>query len=126
MANREAGDSSRTVIEKTVSGFADITNFTGKTLFSTPKTVSIVAATRNTIGYLPLSMVQHTNLRVLKLNNIMACSENVRNGSYPVAVPLGLVWKGELTAPAAAFMKYLNSPQGQRIIIDYEAMPVKQ
>ena len=71
-------------------------------------------------------MVQHTNLRVLKLNNIMACSENVRNGSYPVAVPLGLVWKGELTAPAVAFMEYLNSPQGQRIIIDYEAMPVKQ
>lgn len=126
VANREAGDSSRTVIEKMVSGFGDIDHFAGQELFNTPKTVAIITTTRNTIGYLPLSAAQHSNLRILRLNNVVPSPENVRNGNYPVVVPLGLVWKGELTGLAADFLEHLISPQGhQQIITDHGAIPVK-
>ena len=125
VANREKDDSSRRVIGQTIIGFAGIDQFAGQVLFSTTKTVSTITKSKNTIGYLPLSAAQHTNLRILKLNNITPNPENIKNGTYPLVVPFGLVWKGKLTGPAADFVDYLTTLQGQKIMSEYGAVQVK-
>lgn len=125
VANRDSGDSSRIIVDKGVSGFRGITHFAGQEIFSTPENVTILTTTKNTIGFLPLSEVENTNLHILRLNNVAASPENVGNGNYPLVVPLGLIWKGELTALSASFMEYLTSPQGQEIIAAHGAIPVK-
>ena len=123
VANREKGDSSRSVLEKNLSGFKDITTFAGKVIFSTPETAQTIVKYRNTIGYVPLSTVKETKLIVMKVDGDYPSAENVRNKSYKLVVPLGLVWRGELSGLAKAFVDFLFSSEGQKIITENGALP---
>lgn len=125
VASREAGDSSRSILEKELAGFKEIAEPVGETLFSTPETIETIVRYPLTIGYGPLSMANGTDLRVLKLDGVAPTPENAHSGRYPHLVPLGLVWKGELKGLAKAFMDYLFSPAGQQVITSHGAVPAQ-
>lgn len=124
VANREEGDSSRTVLEENLAGFKDIETFAGKIVYSTPETVEIIAKHRNTIGYIPLSMVKGTDLIVMKVDGVYPSLENVQNGSYKLLASFGIVWKGNLEGLAKAFVEFLFSSEAQEIITENGAIPV--
>ncbi|ALC16764.1 ABC-type phosphate transport system, periplasmic component [Desulfuromonas soudanensis] len=123
VANREAGDSSRSALEKHVAGFAEIREFAGRILYNTPEAMEILARHGNTIGYGPLAMVRHTNIRVLKLDGNSPTEENVLSGKYPLSTAFSLVWKGELTGLAREFVRYLEGAEARKIIVDQGAYP---
>ena len=50
----------------------------------------------------------------------------MQNGRYPLAVPLGIVWKGDLKDLAERFVNFLLSPEGEKIIIQNGAVSVDQ
>ena len=107
IANREPGDSSRTILEKNLPGFNKITSFAGKIIYTTPETVEIISKYENTIGYVPLSATKKQNLKILKINGFSPTAKNINNGSYKIYVSLGIVWKGKLQGLAKQFVEYL-------------------
>jgi len=123
VADREKGDSSRTVLEGHVPGFNEIQNFAGKIVYSTPEAAKTIDSFEYTIGYLPLSMTADTKIKVLNYNGVSPSAENVQSGKYPLAVPLGIVWKGELKGLAKEFVEYLFSAEGKQTIVSHGDIP---
>ena len=123
VAMREAGDSSRTALEKKVPGFKEIATFAGREIFSTPETIETIAEYPGTIGFLPQG---HGNLNIhnFSYNGVSPSAANVRDGSYPLTTPFALVWKGTLPDLAARFLDYIASPEGQKTIVAVGGVPV--
>lgn len=87
---------------------ADITN-------STSVIMTAVAGNPSSIGYASLGSLNDT-VKALKINDVVASPENIKNGSYKVARPFNIIVKGELKAPARAFLNYILSKEGQEVI----------
>ncbi|MBU0485613.1 MAG: substrate-binding domain-containing protein [Proteobacteria bacterium] len=118
--SREPGDSSRMILEKKVPGFSQISELAGKVIFKSPETVDAVIKHPDTICYAPLSSVLKEGLVILKYEGF----DPITGKDYPLFNPMGLVWKGELSEPAARFKKYLFSKEAVAIIRDFGAIPV--
>ncbi len=124
VANREPGDSSRSVFEQFLPGFAEIGDPVGEVVYSTPDTAAVLSRHPGTIGYLPLAMVDRQRLRVLAIDGVAPTEENVASGLYRFTVPFGLVWRGELTGVAASFRDFLFGEEAGRLIRQQGARPV--
>jgi phosphate transport system substrate-binding protein len=124
IANREKGDSSRSVLEKKIPGFDQIETLAGEIIYTTPETVQIIARYPDTIGYVPLAMVGNLSMTILKIDGIYPTPENVRNGRYSLVVPFGVIWKGELSGLSSEFLRFVFGPKGQEIIMEHGAVPV--
>ncbi len=120
---REAGDSSRTIIEKCIPAFKTISQFAGKTLYSTPETAQTIAATPFSLGYLPQAAANSKLLR-FAFNGVAPDESTVLNGSYPLTSPFGLVWRGELSDLGARFLAFIYSAEGKKIIRTFGVVPV--
>ena len=104
IANREDGDSSRTVLERELPELKQITQLAGRTIYSTPEAYDTLNRYPHSFGYLPKAQVQTDSLTVLGFEGVTASIENVQQGHYPLTVPLGIVWKGELKGVAKQFI----------------------
>lgn len=125
IANREPGDSSRTVIGGYLPAFKAIADPAGKTVYSTPDTVAVLERYPYTLAYLPLAALRNSQAIVLKLAGSAPTVANVQQGQYPLVVPLGLVWKQPLPPLAEQFIAYLFSPEAQQLIRDQGLVPAK-
>ncbi len=120
---REAGDSSRTVLNRHLPGFKDIAKPAAKVIYSTPEAVATLVRHTKTIGFLPMPMVVDTELKVLKVDGVYPSAENVRSGRYNLMISLGIAYKGELTGLAKRFVDFLYSKEGKRLIAEHGAVP---
>jgi phosphate transport system substrate-binding protein len=124
---REPGDSSRRVLEENIPGFKDIeTTPRAKTAYSTPEAVKMIKGHKNTIGYLPMAMAHKSGLKVLKLDGAYPSVENVRNGSYPLIVPLSVAHREKLSPLARKFVSFLFGPVAKDVIDKYGGVPEKR
>lgn len=121
---REPGDSSRAAIEANLEGFGKITTPVGKTYFTTPSAVAAIGDHQLTIGYGPLSAFRRTGLRILAVADISPSAENVTSGRYPMAVPLGLVYRAPLLPLAQNFVDFLGSEDARKILGENACYPV--
>lgn len=120
---REPGDSCLIILNKLLPGFKNITNPTAKIIYNTPEAVRTIMKHRRTIGYLPMSMVVGTELRIMKVDGIYPSAENVSNGTYQFVVPFAFVYREELSGFAKRFVDFLDSDEGKRIIRAYGVVP---
>lgn len=125
VANREPGDSSRTVIEDHLPEFESIKHPAGETIYSTPETVQILERYPHTIGYVPRAAVKDSALTVLAYEGTAPTPANVRTGRYPLVVSLTLVWLGEPSPLARLFIDYLMSGEGQEVIRSFGLVPAQ-
>ena len=123
VVNREAKDSSRGELNKNVEGFKAIENPVGATAVKTPEAVELLSKTTNAVGYLPAAMAKGLKLKVVKVNGVAPTAANVAQGTYKIASPFGLVWKGELKPAANRFFQFIRSAEGKKIVIDYGTVP---
>jgi phosphate transport system substrate-binding protein len=82
-----------------------------------------VTQTPGAIGYVSLSYADN-KVKVLKINNISANSENVLAGTYPIARHLYLLTKGNATGLAKEFIEYIQSSEGQAIVKEDGFVPL--
>ncbi|MCE5339685.1 MAG: substrate-binding domain-containing protein [Planctomycetaceae bacterium] len=122
---REAGDSALSVLGKTLPGFADVNSPAAKVMYLTPEAVSAMLDHKQTIGFLPLSAVINTKLKILKVDGIEPSSENVLNGEYKHVIPLGIACKGQPAGLAKEFIDFLYSEDAAEIVRSTGAVPVK-
>ncbi len=124
VANREEGDSSRSVLEAHVPGFQAVVGTAGQVIFSTPETAQVLASYRYTIAYLPLSVAKSLNLPVFRYAGTAPDAEAVRSGEYPLVNPFALIWKGPLDGLSRQFVEFLFTPEAQQIMIDEGVVPL--
>ncbi len=79
------------------------------------------------IGYASFGVVNQNlgKVATIKVDGVEATKENIVNGSYIIQRPLIAIINGELTAPQQAFMDYVMSEEGMKVVQDMGFVPVK-
>ncbi len=77
-----------------------------------------VETRKNAIGISGVSSAQRRKVKLLALEGLAPTKENVANGSYPFFRPLFLMTKGKPQGEIKAFLDWLLSPQGQKVVSD--------
>jgi phosphate transport system substrate-binding protein len=86
-----------------------------------------LAKTPYAIGVSDLGMIktEHLNLKVLKLNGLMASPENLLNGSYLLDRELSFVYREKnLDERASLFFDFVGSDEGRKILTANGYLPV--
>lgn len=118
IVNREKGDSSRSVLEEKLTGFAEINEPVGQTVYSTPETIATIGNYSHTIGYSTLSQsVTNNNIFIFQLDGIDPSPENTASGAYKLASSYGLVWKKEAEERVKGFLQFLYTEQAREICL---------
>lgn len=125
VANREGGDSSRAVIEQVIPALKEIEQPVGRIIYSTPEAHDTLNHYQYSFGYLPKSQVLQGYLTVLDFAGVTPSVENVESGSYPLAVPLGIAWRGQATGATKLFIDYLASAEARQIMLEMSAIPAR-
>ena len=92
------------------------------------KESELIAAIQNTsysIGAFSLAQAVTNDLPVnrISLNSVAPSSETIENGTYPMVRSLGIVWFGALAPETQAFIDYLFSPEGARVLTESGLAP---
>lgn len=93
----------------------DMTIDTAEITNSTSVMMTTVAGNPNAVGYISLGSLNESVKAVLVDGN-EANSENVKNGSYPVARPFNIVTVGDPEGLAKDFIDFILSDEGQAVV----------
>jgi phosphate transport system substrate-binding protein len=74
-----------------------------------------ISRNQDAIGYISLGSLDGS-VKALSIQGAQATADNVRNGSYPIARPFIIVSKKTLSAETKAFLDWILSPDGQKIV----------
>jgi phosphate transport system substrate-binding protein len=91
---------------------------------STGAVRTTVAGDKNAIGYISLASV-NKDVKALDLEGVKATEENVKNGSYKLQRPFIYITNGDPQGLAKAFIDFVLSEEGQKIIVEEGAYGVK-
>ena len=93
---------------------------------STSLVMTTVASNEYAIGYASLSSVlANDTVKALKVNGVVASTEDILNQSYHIARPFNIVTKGELTDEIAKdFYAFIMSKEGQKVVGENGLVPV--
>lgn len=94
----------------------DITTVRAVVQNSTNGVMQLVAGDPNAIGYISLGSLNES-IASVTVDGVSISSENILNGSYPIARPFNFAWKeGALSLQAEDFLTFVHSQQGQDIV----------
>lgn len=86
-----------------------------------------VAQTPAAIGYVGLGYIDETIHAVPILvdgTSVIPSIESVKDKSYPIARPLNFLTNGEPSGLIAEFIAFIDSPEGQEVVIDEGFVPL--
>ena len=113
---REAGSGTRDAFEEILE-IKDKCSYSNE-LDTTGAVLSKVASTPGAIGYVSLDVVNDA-VNMLKLEDVEATPENIKEGKYFLSRPFVMATKGEISEQneiVKAWFKYIDSEEGQEII----------
>lgn len=87
------------------------------TVNNTNVMLTTVAGDENAIGYVSLGSLNDT-VKVVKINDVEATVENIKNGSYEISRPFNIATKSEISDVARDFINYILSTEGQKNVED--------
>jgi phosphate transport system substrate-binding protein len=85
------------------------------------QTIAMVSSRRDVVSIITINdrSLSEKRIRLLPIDGVAATRENLVSGAYPVRRPLFLVASNTSAKPAIrAFLEFVRSPDGQRIISD--------
>lgn len=83
----------------------------------------------NALGYVGMGFINE-NVKALSVSNwdsdefVYPSIENVKSGKYPISRPLYLYTNGQPQKMAKDFIDFALSPQGQKIVVETDFVPV--
>ena len=80
--------------------------------------MTMVAGNPNAIGYASMGSLKKADVKALAISGAAATAENIRKGDYKIARPFNVAAKGQLRPAAQAFLNFVMSAQGQKVIVD--------
>lgn len=112
--NREEGSGTRGAFTEIVMGEVPYVE-TAIVQPSTGAVKATVAGDRNAIGYISLASLSR-DVKAVKVDGVEATAENIKKGTYKVARPFNYVTKEEPQGLVKAFIDFVLSEEGQKII----------
>jgi phosphate transport system substrate-binding protein len=86
--------------------------------------VQAVSKNKFAIGYIGIGYL-NKSVKALKVNGVEAGVQTAKSGVYPVARPLFMFTDGEGKVQVAKFIKFILSPEGQKIVTKAGFVPIK-
>ncbi|MGI6434508.1 MAG: phosphate ABC transporter substrate-binding protein [Syntrophomonadaceae bacterium] len=123
VVSREEGSGTREAFTALVMNKKDTVK-TAVVQNSTGAVRTTVAGDKNAIGYISLSSLNQ-EVKALQIDGVEATEGNVKNGSYKLQRPFIYVTKGEATGLEKAFIDFILSPEGQKLLVEEGAISVK-
>ena len=77
-----------------------------------------VAGKENAIGYMSLGMVDQTKVKKVAVDGVEATEQNVKSKEYSLARPLLLLTETEPNQATKAFLDFILSAEGQKIVAE--------
>ena len=99
-----------------IFGDADIEFKSTHQFKSTGPIEEAVLQMKNAIALDGVSSARKRDLKILDLNGIAPTVENIASGAYKLFRPLYLVTAQKMTPEVSEFIKFVKSPEGQRVI----------
>ncbi len=124
VVSREEGSGTRGAFEELVLGKGNPMVATAILQPSNGAIRTTVSTTPDAIGYLSFGYLDST-VKVLQINGIAANDANVLNKSYPLVRPLLMLTRGEPTGATQAWLNWILSPDGQKIVEQEGYIPVQ-
>lgn len=123
---REDGSGTRDAFTSLIMGGKNGTNITKSAIVqsSTDAIKQAVKGNPNAIGYMSLADVDNT-VKVLQIDGVSPSQATVKDGTYKVQRPFLFLTKGQPKDAVADFINWVLSPEGQKIVQDSGAVPVK-
>jgi len=123
IVSREDGSGTRTVFEKNIMGKTLITN---EAIFMPANGIikTTVMQARNAIGYISFGYADN-NVKLLSVDGIACSSDNILDGTYPVSRNLYFVTRESPTGLVKAFMDFIISADGQKVVIEQGFVPLQ-
>jgi len=90
---------------------------------SNGKTRTTVAGNKHAIGFLSLGYV-NSDIRAVSLDGTAPTIGNIRSGDYAISRTLWMITKGKPDADEQAFLDFVLSGDGQRIVSEVHFIPV--
>lgn len=82
---------------------------------ATDGVLTTVAGDEYAVGYISLGSLNDT-VKAVKIDGIEPRAENVQNGSYKIARPFNVAYKGQLNPLARDFLDFILSEEGQEVV----------
>ncbi len=127
VVGRESTDASRQAINRSIKPFENIAfGDAVKLVHLDPQMIELLDRFPGSLGFLNRSALQACKTRVvlLTLDGIEPTAQNVESGQYPLWLEFGLIHKpGGLGPAARAFMDFVRSSVGVRILREHGVLP---
>ena len=124
---REVTATSRQAIGRLIKPFEDIAfGENAKVVHLDPQMIELLDRFPTSLGFLNQSALSACKTKVVRLalDGVEATPENVQNGRYGLWVEPGLIYKSnELTPAGKAFLEFVKSPDGTRILREHGVVP---
>jgi len=101
----------------------DYTTLDAEIVNSTSVVLETVANNVDAIGYISLGSLNDT-IKALEIDGAAATVENVKNGSYKITRPFNIVLGANVSEAAQAFIDFILSAEGQKVIADDHYIPL--
>ena len=119
---REAGSGTRSAFTSLIMGGGNITS-SAVVQSSSNAIFQAVAGDPNGIGYDSLASLTSI-VKALQVNGVAPSQSTVASGAYTTQRPFLLLTKGNATGSTQAFINWILSPEGQKIVQQSGAVPV--
>ncbi|HRR41850.1 MAG TPA: phosphate ABC transporter substrate-binding protein, partial [Syntrophales bacterium] len=86
--------------------------------------VQAVSKNKYAIGYIGIGYL-NKSVKALRVAGVQASAQTALSGQYPIARPLFMFTNGQPKGATAEFIKFLLSPEGQKIVKKEGFVPLK-
>ena len=125
VVSREEGSGTRAAFEEMVMGKDGPVIVDTAILHPSNGAVrTAVSTTPDAIGFLSFGYLDDTT-KSLKVDGAAPTPDNAANGSYPIVRPLNMLTNGEPSGVANAWLNYIMSEDGQKIVEDEGYIPIQ-
>lgn len=124
VVSREEGSGTRGAFEEMVMGEDALITSTAILQPSNGSIRTTVSTTPYSIGYLSFGYLDDT-VKSISIDGVAPTEPNAADGSYPIVRPLNMLTNGEPTGNVKAFLDFILSEAGQKLVVEDGYISVK-
>ncbi len=124
IVSREEGSGTRGAFEEMVMGEDALIGANAILQPSNGSVRTTVSTTPYSIGYISFGYLDST-VKSISIDGVAPTEPNAADGSYPIVRPLNMLTNGEPTGNVKAFLDFILSEAGQKLVVDDGYISVK-